>query len=158
MGRIAIRKVIYHGEKYHYESPRLEDGPVIIEGSNGAGKTTFADLVYYGLGGSVAQFKRTGRTKHKEVTSDTGNYVQLITQIGSNFYSLRRFIGENEIGVLELGEGENEHEPFIYPLRRRGDVKTFSDWILERLSIEPITLWQGNRSWRLAFNDLMRLI
>ena len=35
MGRLAIRRVVYSGDKYSFESPYLNDGIVIMEGVNG---------------------------------------------------------------------------------------------------------------------------
>ena len=49
MGRLAIRRVVYSGDKYSFESPYLNDGIVIMEGVNGHGKSTFMNLFYYGL-------------------------------------------------------------------------------------------------------------
>ena len=37
MGRLAVRRVVYSGEKYSFESPYLNDGLVIMEGVNGHG-------------------------------------------------------------------------------------------------------------------------
>lgn len=56
MGRLAIRRVVYSGDKYSFESPYLNDGIVIMEGVNGHGKSTFMNLIYYGLGGRVQAF------------------------------------------------------------------------------------------------------
>ena len=58
MGRLAIRRVVYSGDKYSFESPYLNDGIVIMEGVNGHGKSTFMNLIYYGLGGRVQAFNK----------------------------------------------------------------------------------------------------
>ena len=34
MGRLMVKKVIYNGDKYYFESPELKDGIVILEGDN----------------------------------------------------------------------------------------------------------------------------
>ena len=58
MGRLAVRRVVYSGEKYSFESPYLNDGLVIMEGVNGHGKSTFMNLIYYGFGGRVQSFNK----------------------------------------------------------------------------------------------------
>ena len=39
MGRLTIKKVIYQGDNYYYESPDFNDGLNIIVGYNGNGVT-----------------------------------------------------------------------------------------------------------------------
>lgn len=53
MGLLSIRKVEYLGDRYYFESPCLDSKISIIEGPNGTGKSTFFNLIYYGLGGRV---------------------------------------------------------------------------------------------------------
>ena len=84
MGRLAIRRVVYSGDKYSFESPYLNDGIVIMEGVNGHGKSTFMNLIYYGLGGRVQAFNKNDDNdskKHNEIFYDTNNYVELIIEI-----------------------------------------------------------------------------
>ena len=81
MGRLAIRRVVYSGDKYSFESPYLNDGIVIMEGVNGHGKSTFMNLIYYGLGGRVQAFNKNDDNdskKHNEIFYDTNNYVEII--------------------------------------------------------------------------------
>ena len=73
MGRLAVRRVVYSGEKYSFESPYLNDGLVIMEGVNGHGKSTFMNLIYYGFGGRVQSFNKHDdnvSNKHNEICND----------------------------------------------------------------------------------------
>ena len=80
MGRLAVRRVVYSGKNYSFESPYLNDGIVIMEGVNGHGKSTFMDLIYYGLGGRVPAFNKSDEdssSKHNEIYNDENNYVEI---------------------------------------------------------------------------------
>jgi hypothetical protein len=131
----------------------LPDGVVVIEGENRSGKTTFADLIYFGLGGKVAQFERNSNERHLEITSDVDNYVTLVIDINKSRYTIKRFIGDNDILVLPEGE-----EAFVYPIIRRAEQKTFSDWMLEQLDIAVFSIHSGSRSGKINLTDLMRLM
>jgi len=131
------------------------DGINILEGPNGTGKTTFSELLYFGLGGRVESFQRNAREKHAEITSDTENYVELEIEAGGNPFKLRRFIDTNDVGI-EDASGRVEVLPVI---RSQTSPRTFSDWLLERLQIEPVTVFAvSDYSGKISFNDLARLI
>ena len=77
MGSLKIRKVIYSGQKYHFESELFDRNIILIEGDNRTGKSTLCNLIYFGLGGRVNEFRLDSDKKHKEITSDNDNYVEL---------------------------------------------------------------------------------
>lgn len=159
MGRLAIRRVVYSGDKYSFESPYLNDGIVIMEGVNGHGKSTFMNLIYYGLGGRVQAFNKNDDNdskKHNEIFYDTNNYVELLIEIDDEKYELTRYIGDNLIFVV--GEEEEVRETCV--LRNQSDEHTmvFSDWILGKLNINVFDIVQGTRSFKLNFTDLLRLV
>lgn len=159
MGRLAIRRVVYSGDKYSFESPYLNDGIVIMEGVNGHGKSTFMNLIYYGLGGRVQAFNKNDDNdskKHNEIFYDTNNYVELLIEIDDEKYELTRYIGDNLIFVV--GEDEEVSETCV--LRNQSDEHTmvFSDWILGKLNINVFDIVQGTRSFKLNFTDLLRLV
>lgn len=82
MGRLAVRRVVYSGEKYSFESPYLNDGLVIMEGVNGHGKSTFMNLIYYGFGGRVQSFN-----KHDDnVSNENKCPFQIILTTGIDTY------------------------------------------------------------------------
>src|SRR5690606_20770780 len=110
------------------------------------GKTAFNDLVYFGLGGRAPKFDRSDDERHAEVTSDSENFVELEIEIDDGEYILRRSIGRNEIGVLS--RGEKVPRVFnVHPQHVVGDESVFSDWLLERLQIKSVQLFQGSRIW-----------
>lgn len=159
MGRLAVRRVVYSGEKYSFESPYLNDGLVIMEGVNGHGKSTFMNLIYYGFGGRVQSFNKNDdseRNKHNEICSDKSNYVELLIEIDDKKYELTRYIGDNSIFIV--GEDEDVIQTCVY--RNRSDESTiiFSDWILSKLNIEVFDIVQGTKNFKLNFTDLLRLI
>lgn len=159
MGRLAVRRVVYSGEKYSFESPYLNDGLVIMEGLNGHGKSTFMNLIYYGFGGRVQSFNKNDdkeRKKHNEICNDKNNYVELLIEIDDKKYELTRYIGDNSIFIV--GEDEQVTQTCVY--RQSGDESTviFSDWILSKLNIDVFDIVQGTRSFKLNFTDLLRLI
>lgn len=159
MGRLAIRRVVYSGEKYSFESPYLNDGIVIMEGVNGHGKSTFMNLIYYGLGGKVQSFNKNDvntTSKHNEIFNDENSYVELLIEIDNEKYELTRYIGDNLIFIV--GKDEKVIETCV--LRNQSDERTlvFSDWILDKLNIEVFDIVQGTRNFKLNFTDLLRLI
>lgn len=154
MGKILIRKVIYSGDKYSFESPELKGGINIIEGKNGNGKSTFMNLIYFGLSGKVEEFNSGSKEQHEQLKQDTNNFVELEVAIGNEHYSFLRYINSNDITVLS----ENS-EAKVYPINRSKTEKNiFSDWILSKLDIEPIEVLQGAYTSKINFRDLLRLI
>lgn len=161
MGALKILQVSYQGDRYEFKSPELNQRLSIIEGPNGTGKSTFFNLVHYGLGGKVDEFSANSQNKHAEIVGDTNNYVLLRISIDGVIYSLIRKIGDNNItvrhdGNVKLASSVAEIETF--PIFRREDLRIFSDWILEKLGIPVVEIYQGGRSFKLNFSDLSRLI
>lgn len=174
MGSLRIRKVIYSGQKYHFESKVFDKNIVVIEGDNGTGKSTLCDLIYFALGGRVKQFKKDSDKRHEEITSDSNNYVELYIYINKKPYMLRRFLSENDITITpfkeqKITEEDKENTIFdvssyadktkILAIHRSDDVPyIFSDWVLEQLDISVVELYQGYKNFKINFTDLMRLI
>lgn len=159
MGRLAIRRVVYSGDKYSFESPYLNDGIVIMEGVNGHGKSTFMNLIYYGLGGRIQAFNKNDDNdskKHNEIFYDTNNYVELLIEIDDEKYELTRYIGDNLIFVV--GEDEEVRETCVLRNQSNEHTMVFSDWILGKLNINVFDIVQGTRSFKLNFTDLLRLV
>ncbi|MCW6106302.1 MULTISPECIES: AAA family ATPase [Clostridium] len=159
MGNLAVRKVVYNGKRYYFESPYLEDGIVILEGVNGHGKSTFMNLIYYGLGGKVPGFNKNDKhvnNKHTEIYNDEDNYVELEVEINNKKYEFTRTIGDNIIFIVD--EDKNVTETCVFRNQSNQDTKVFSDWILSTLGINVFDIVQGTRSFKLNFSDLMRLI
>ncbi|WP_404364368.1 hypothetical protein ACIHQR_29970 [Corallococcus coralloides] len=155
MGRLAIRRVEYFGDIYSFVSPDLPDGLVIIEGSNGSGKTTFADLIYFGLGGSVKKFTKKGSEQHKEIREDSNNWVRLTFEInGERYYATRRFDAPEDVLVAS----HSTERVDVYPITRREGRVIFSDWLLDALGIRNVTLFLGTYRGKLNFTDIMRLV
>ncbi|EHK0062536.1 AAA family ATPase [Vibrio parahaemolyticus] len=158
MGFLRINKLSYKGDKYYYESPNLEKKITIIEGPNGVGKSTFFDLLYYGLSGKVEQFNKSSDQKHEQIIFDTNNSVTLDISINKEKFKLIRKIGSNSI--LVLGEdNDNLDLKLNLPINRsKADDYIFSDWILDKLNIAVFSLTQGSKTFKINFTDLMRLI
>jgi len=145
-------------EIFFFESPYLNDGIVIIQGENEHGKSTFMDLIYYGLGGKVLGFNKKDANvsnKHNEIYRDDDNYVELLVEINNSEFEFTRPIGENKNYVLD--SEKNVTECNIHRNSNNENI-VFSDWILEKLGIEVFDMIQGTKSFKLGFNDLMRLI
>ncbi|WP_084150604.1 AAA family ATPase [Azohydromonas australica] len=162
MGFLKIMKMEYLGDKYYFESPSLNQNICIIEGPNGSGKSTFFNLIYFCLGGKVAEFDPESNEVHDEVMSDTNNMARLIIQIDGRLYTLTRKIRENLITVFEgrtSADGiETEVSAFTLPVyRKESGQRAFSDWMLEELGIPVVEIFQGGRSFKLNFTDLSRL-
>ena len=158
MGNLIIKKVIYNGDKYYYESPELNDGINIITGDNGSGKSTFTYFIEYCLGGYLKYFNaENSNDKYEEILDDTNNYVELHLFIDSEKYLLKRFISGN---TIHINHNDNY---FSYPIYRQQSETSlnneiFSDWLLSRLSIASHELNLGTRTWKLNINDLLRLV
>lgn len=154
MANLLINKVKYEGTNYYFESPILNKGLNIIEGSNGSGKSTFMNLIYYGLSGTVLEFKAGSSETHTEITNDTENYVELDVLVNEKPYLFQRYINRNDITVIAAG-GDVK----ILPINRSKNEKyIFSDWILEALNITAVEVFQGVNHFKINFKDLMRLI
>ncbi len=149
-----IRRVRYVGENYVYTSPELKPGLNIIEGKNGSGKTTFSDLISFGLGIYVRQYDRKEREIHKEICGDKDNYVLLEISIDDSKYELKRHLNNNTIFVSDtIGNVESYA---VY--RSESNPVIFSDWLLSKLKIEVVEIYQGSRKFKINFPDLYRLI
>lgn len=162
MGSLAIRKVAYFGDQYFFESPTFEDGLSIIEGPNGTGKSTFFNLIYFGLGGRVDEFNPNSLETHKEIIGDSNNMVRLVIEIDGELFTLNRRLRDNSITVVRapvaVDDVATTIESITLPIQRREDTKTFSDWLLDRLKIPVVDIFQAGKQFKLNFSDLARLI
>ncbi|AZA60093.1 ATP-binding protein [Chryseobacterium indoltheticum] len=153
MGSLIVKKVKYSGENYSYESPELMNGINIILGDNGSGKSTFSYFIEYALGGKVKPFDNDDDdSRYSLILNDTNNYVHIDILIDSISYSLKRFIGMQDVFV------DNGITTETYPINRRGDIPIFSDWLLGKLKIPVFEMYLGAAHWYFNFNDLFRLL
>ena len=162
MGFLSIKKISYIGDNYYFDSPTLADGISIIEGPNGSGKSTFFNLIYYGLGGRVEEFDPDAAEKHIQVVNDTNNLVRLVIGVDGELLTLSRRLRDTSITVMKVPHDADgvieELQANTYPIHRRDDCKTFSDWLLEKLNIPVVDIFQGGKQFKLNFTDLARLI
>lgn len=176
MGGLRVRKVVYSGQKYIFESEIFDKNIILVEGDNGTGKSTLCNLIYFGLGGRVAEFKKDNDIRHKEITSDTDNFVELYIKIKGEGYLLRRYLTENDVTVVpyveRIAKTDDDEEGDLYfdaeskteetkvfAINRREDKPfTFSDWMLEKLNINVVEIYQGYKTFKINFTDLMRLV
>lgn len=160
MGMLKIVRLVYSGKKYYYESPTFPDGLTIIEGPNGVGKSTFFNLIYFGLGGKVNEFEERGNELHAEIHGDSHNFVQLFVKAGDAEYSLIRKFRENSITVLHQNDiDQNSTNSLVFPIyRNSAPAQIFSDWLLEKLGIPVVEIYQAGKNFKLNFSELARLI
>lgn len=164
MGQLKIHRVHYEGKSYQFSSPELDRFKVnIVEAPNGSGKSTFFDLIYYGLGGKVAHFNRGEKVIHEEIVGDSSNFVELEVRLNKDNYKFIRRIGENLITILSDGEifkqGSSAGNFLCLNINRHKlDDYIFSDWILENLNIPSIEIFHAGKNFKVGFGDLMRLI
>jgi len=153
VGSLIVKKVKYSGENYYYESPELNNGINIILGDNGSGKSTFSYFIEYALGGKIKPFDNDDDdSRYSLILNDTNNYIQIDILIDGIAYSLKRFIGMQDVFV------DNGLITETYPINRRGDAPIFSDWLLEKLKIPVFEIYLGAVHWYFNFNDLFRLL
>ncbi|MCD8411235.1 AAA family ATPase [Tenacibaculum finnmarkense] len=151
MGNLIIEKVKYLGDKYIYESPKLNEGINLIVGDNGSGKSTFTYFIEYCFGNNIKYFEKDNNKKYIQIINDTNNYIELDILINNKKYQLKRFIGKNDVFI---NDGNDISK---YPITRNKN-KIFSDWLLDKLEISIHELNMGTYSWKLNFSDLLRLI
>ena len=153
MSKLLIEQVKYIGSDYIYESPILKSGINIIEGENGSGKTTFSSLIYFGLGGNVKWFKEGNNNDHKQIVDDNSNYVELTFYINDIKYIATRYFYNFEINIV------SSSDVVTLPINRSVNNKyVFSDWILEKLDIKVVDIYQGSDYYKINFLDLFRLL
>jgi len=179
LGYLRINKLNYSGNLYHYESPVFDQDIILIEGDNGTGKTTFCNLIYYALGGRVTEFLRDEKERHKEITGDKDNFVELYVSISGESYQIIRFIDDGDVTItpykvvrpdlrddgVECEEGGEFRVELdvkslkILPVNRsQSNPEIFSDWLLGRLGISVVDIYQGIGSFKINSADLFRLI
>lgn len=154
MGYLKIIKVMYSGKNYYFESPEFTSGLNIVEGINGSGKTTFSNLICFALGIPVKQFDANERSRHVEICNDEDNFVLLTVEISSNLYILKRFFKNNTIFI----EDSNGNVENLSINRSEMNQIIFSDWLLSKLDIEVIEIFQGSKRFKINISDLFRLI
>ncbi|HEJ8024044.1 TPA: hypothetical protein SMI40_003459 [Serratia liquefaciens] len=163
MGLLKIHKLNYEGRGYFFHSPELDVHKVnIVEAPNGSGKSTFFDLLYFGLGGRVTQFIKESKETHKEITRDTSNLVEVEIVINNDKYKLIRKIGDNAITIFSekniIINNEEYGEVVCLNINRNSsDDVIFSDWFLERLNIPSIEIFHAGKNFKIGFTDLARL-
>ena len=169
MACLRINKINYYGDKYYFESEEFDTNIVLIEADNGTGKTTLNSLIYYCLGGKVTHFDSKSDEPHEQIAYDKNNYAELFISINSKNYLLRRQIQKNEILVAEYLDNDDvsffspevvADTTQIYSIFRapNSNDNIFSDWILDELGIDVVSLSQGNSTFKFNFSDLLRLI
>jgi len=165
MSTLKIHRLNYYGDKYYFESPIMDDENIfILEAPNGCGKTTFFNLLYFGLGGKVSIFNKGSSETHSEIVNDSNNYVELIIKIEGVAYTLIRKMNENIISVISDSRdiyisGENYGKATSFKINRNASADIiFSDWILDELNIPSIELYNAGHQFKLGFTDIMRLV
>jgi len=173
MGNLRVNQVTYFGDKYYFESELFDKNIVLIEGDNGTGKTTLCNLIYYAFGGRVEEFRKENeKKKHKEITSDTNNYIEIYISVTAGDYQIRRYLNDNDITVTEYETLINSEygnltfstEKFsqnttVLPIyRRENSPYTFSDWLLNELGISVVEIYQGFSTFKINSTDLFRLV
>ncbi|WP_447876330.1 hypothetical protein [Serratia fonticola] len=163
MGLLKIQKLYYEGRKYFFHSPKLDSSKInIIEAPNGSGKSTFFDLLYFGLGGRVTQFSKDSKEKHNEIANDTSNLVEVEIVINDDKYKLVRKVGDNAITIFSektivIKKEEYSNVVCLNVNRSSSDDVIFSDWILEQLNIPTIEIFHAGKNFKIGFTDLARL-
>lgn len=165
MSTLKIHRLNYYGDKYYFESPVMDEEKIfILEAPNGCGKTTFFNLLYFGLGGKVSIFNKGNPETHFEIVNDSNNYVELIIKVEGITYTLIRKMNENIISVISddrdiFISGENYGKATSLKINRNTSADIiFSDWILDELNIPSIELYNAGHQFKLGFTDIMRLV
>ncbi|ATF15799.1 hypothetical protein A616_28765 [Brevibacillus brevis X23] len=159
MGRLKITRVHYNGDKYTYSSPILTDGVNIIEAGNGGGKSTFSALICYALGDYVHMFNFSKTEVHKEVKNDTNNFALLEIEINYEPYMIKRYFGQKQNNMIIVQDKYGKEESLYLNRQHMPEGQsTFSDWLLQKLGIEVVDVWQGTSHFKVNFTDLFRLI
>lgn len=155
MGNLIIKKIVYNGDKYYFESPEFKTGINIIEGDNGSGKSTLSYFIEYALGGDIQYFSKTNKNeKYKEIVNDINNSVELTVLINSVEYIFQRYINKNDI-FIKFPDGKVKK---YCVLRQHCSGEVFSDWLLAKLNIKRFELSLGASNWYFNFNDVFRLL
>ena len=102
----------------------------VFFGDNGTGKTPIVSGLAYGLGGTIEVPSEIKKHCSKVVVNFLSN---------NTHYSIERFLDEKDFQVYVFKQGDTNRKLLT-------DEKQFSDWMLDKLSIEQRTITGRNKN------------
>lgn len=145
--------VFKNGHRAYDES--FHNGLNIIRGANGSGKSSIADLLFYGLGGELDAWK-----EHAALC----DYVVLEIKASGKLLTLKREISETKLRPLQIFFGPMEDglsvsadgwSSFPYTRTVSGHERTFSQVLFEALGIPEIP---GDEGANITMHQILRLM
>ena len=128
-------------------------GVNIIRGGNSVGKSTIADLLFFGLGGDVTKWKDEAKSCDSVFTqvNMNGPSVTLrreITEAGQQ--PMWIFLGDFATAAATAADGWQR-----YPYARRGDLESFSQLLFRMLNMPEVP---GDAGANITMHQLLRLM
>ena len=150
---LQIRRVVVAKSGQHAYDEKFGSGLNIIAGDNGSGKTTIADLIFFGLGGELTDWK-------DEAKSCDRVYIEALFR--DTVICLSREISEEAKRPLEVAYGtlgdvfeSGSHVWFRYSYAAQGTKLSFSQVLFEAAGLPE---YRGNLDSRLTMHQILRLI
>lgn len=146
----VLRLVVYQGEAVAYDQ-RFHLGLNIIRGTNSSGKSTVADLIAFGLGGDIANWK-------EEASWCTE--VNLEVQVNGATLSLKRTLSDTHRHSMGIAWGSldttlrDTRAWKYYPYAQTDSKSSFSSEIFSALGISET---RGEFAAKITMHQLLRL-
>lgn len=155
MSNIIIKRliVISHEGKHTYNET-FRKGINIIRGSNGSGKSTICDFIYFILGGDFQNWKKEA-SECKDVYAEV-EFDGVLTSIRREISSAR----QKGMYIFEGGLNDalkNYYEGWkLYPYKKTVEKTSFSNYIFNLLNFPEIKT--GDADTNLTLHQILRLL
>lgn len=146
------RLVVMKSGKRAYDE-QFHTGLNIIHGTNGSGKSTILDFIFFALGGNLTEWKQYAEyceTVFAEITAN-GTVLTLKREVSKeNNRPMSIYFGKFEDGLESAADGWQR-----FPYARTGHSKTFSQILFKALGIPEIP---GDEGSNITMHQILRLM
>jgi hypothetical protein len=146
---IKINRLVVHKGATAVYDERFHSGLNVIRGSNGSGKSTIADFVFFVLGGDVPNWKEAAKAC---------DFVSAEVEINGEVGALRRPIESAAQQGLQIFWGtldDSKDAWKVYPFRRSANKESFSQVLFRALGYPDIP---GEAGANITMHQLLRML
>lgn len=146
------RLVVVRGGKRVYDET-FHAGLNIIRGSNGSGKSTIMDFIFFALGGELDKWKEYALLCDEVIAEITASDNEMVIRRevdAKKYRPMRIFFGKFDDAIKSAADGW-VHAPYA----RNGNSKSFSQVIFEALKIPEMP---GEEGSNISMHQILRLM